>query len=123
MGFEIAINSMKSLFNCLIDSGTLKHLLTCKFNQDYLELFFCALHACGGFNNIMYSSIQKIITCETNIHENLSITNVALSRKLDLTERFPITDHNYSDCSNIVTLSEYKTVAVQYIAGYVVKKV
>ena len=26
-------------------------ILTYKFSQDLLELFFCALHACGGFNN------------------------------------------------------------------------
>ena len=33
-----------------------------------------------------------------------------------------VIDHDYSDCPNIDTLSEYKTAAVQYIAEYVAKK-
>ena len=42
---------MKSLFNSLINSETFKYLLTYWFSQDHLELFFCALRACGGFIN------------------------------------------------------------------------
>ena len=152
LGFVVTINSMKGLFDGLINSGKLKYLLTYKFSQDHLELFFCALRACGGFNNnptaTQFTAAYKRLllrsgikatggNCQSldntdildmigninQIYENVNITNAALIRKYDLAERFPMeTDHDYSDSPNIITLSEYKTAAVQYIAGYVAKK-
>ena len=51
LGFVIAIKAFQNLFRNLVTSGKLKYILTYKFSQDHLELFFCALRACGGFNN------------------------------------------------------------------------
>ena len=51
LGFVIAIKAFQNLFRNLVTSGKLKYILTYKFSQDHLELFFCALRAYGGFNN------------------------------------------------------------------------
>ena len=48
---RIAIKAFQNLFKNLVTSGKLKYILTYKFSQDHLELIFCALRACGGFNN------------------------------------------------------------------------
>ena len=151
LGFAITINSIKILFRSLVNSGTLNYLLTYKFSQDHLELFFCALRACGGFNNnpttAQFTAAYKRLLLRSGIkatggncqsvdntdildmlgnvnqmHEKVNMTNASIIRKYDLAERFPmVTDHDYSDCPNLINLSEYKTVAVQYIAGYVAK--
>ena len=56
--------------------------------------------------------------------QQLSLTNVALIKKYDLTERPTLQeDHDYSDTPNMALLSEYKEAAISYIAGYVVKMV
>ena len=45
-----------------------------------------------------------------------------LIRKYDLSLRSPLTqDHDYSDILNIIVLSEFKSSAITYIAGYVVR--
>ena len=45
LGFVIAIKGFQNLFKNLVTSGKLKYILTYKFSQDHLELFFvlCAL--------------------------------------------------------------------------------
>ena len=130
----------------------LKYLLAYKFSQDHLELFFGAIRSAGGFNNnptaqqftaaykrlLMRSSIQAgkgncqirdptailhVIgdTCNIN-DQSVTISDAALIRKYDLSERKPIQhDHDYSDAPNIANLSEYKKAAISYIAGYVAK--
>ena len=53
IGFLIAIKSFQGIFEDLIDSSDypMKYLLTYKFSQDHLELFFSAIRACGGRND------------------------------------------------------------------------
>ena len=53
IGFLIGINSIRQMFHDLVESKSppLQYVLTYKMSQDHLELFFCAIHACGGFNN------------------------------------------------------------------------
>ena len=153
LGFVIAIKAFQNLFKHLVTSGKLKYILTYKFSQDHLELFFCALRACGGFNNnptaqqfrAAYKRLflrSGIKACggnceakdETNMldmldnfavaNENINLTNSALIRKYDLIEKVPVkNEHDYTDAPNIVYLSEYKHAAIQYIAGYVAKSV
>ena len=152
VGFLVAIESVKLLFTELVerDEAPMNYLLTYKFNQDHLELFFGAIRSADGFSNnptaqqftaaykrlLMRSTIEggkgncqkldptsilHIIndTCNTN-KEDVSITSAALIRKYDLTERSPISDHDYA-IPNTSNLSEFKQASISYIAGYVAK--
>ena len=53
IGFLVAIKSIQALYNELVTapSPKLKYLLTYKFSQDHLELFFAAVRSAGGWNN------------------------------------------------------------------------
>ena len=53
LGFLIAIKSIKGLYEKLVISPKplLKYILTYKFSQDHLELFFAAVRSAGGSNN------------------------------------------------------------------------
>jgi hypothetical protein len=116
IGFLVAINSIKGLFQDLVagDQPPLKYLLTYKFSQDHLELFFGAVRSAGGCNNnptvqqftgiykrlLMRSAIQggkgncqfdptKILysfddTYKNSKNEISTISEVALIRKYDL---------------------------------------
>lgn len=43
MGFIISINSVLEMFDIYVRTGKLKYLLTYKFSQDHLEIFFSAI--------------------------------------------------------------------------------
>ncbi|KAK6174267.1 hypothetical protein SNE40_017579 [Patella caerulea] len=51
IGFLVAIRTFQGLYNDLILTKTLNYILTYKFSQDHIELFFGAVRACGRFNN------------------------------------------------------------------------
>ena len=53
VGFLLAIESVKLLFKELVEKTDppMNYLLTYKFSQDHLELFFGAIRSAGGFNN------------------------------------------------------------------------
>ena len=53
VGFLASIQSVKALFVTLVDgaSAPLKYLLTYKFSQDHIELFFAAVRSSFGSNN------------------------------------------------------------------------
>ena len=136
------------------DQAPLKYLLTYKLSQDHLELFFGAIRSAGGFNNnptaqqftaaykrlLLRSSISggkgncqqedptQLLhsfddTCKVG-DQDITISNAALIRKYDLTERRPVqSDHDYCDSPNMANLTEYKKAAISYIAGYVAKMV
>ena len=58
-----------------------------------------------------------IPACKVN-NKDVTITNAALIRKYDLTERRPIMhDHDYSDAPNVVNFSEIKKASVSHFAG------
>ena len=104
----------------------LKYLLTYKFSQHYLELFFAAIRSSGGFNNhpttlqfkaaykrlLMRSSIQggkgncqkrepteilTVVTDTCKVNEEIFTINDALIRKCDLVDR-PVPVENDHDC-------------------------
>ena len=115
IGFMVAIVSIKALFKDLVESAQapLKYLLTYKFSQDHLELFFGAIRSSGGFNNnptaqqfiaaykrlLLRSSIEggkgncqkqeqvdilHIIGDSCNVNgEEITITEASLIRKYD----------------------------------------
>ena len=59
-------------------------------------------------------------SCKTSSGRTVNISEASLIQKYDLQECPPAqTDHDYCDAPNIVVLSEYKSAATSYIAGYV----
>ena len=119
VGFLLVIKSIKGLFHDLCEGAwaPLHYLLTYKFSQDHLELFFGAIRSAGGFNNnptaqqfmaaykclLMRSTIEGcngncqkrdptailwVIGDTCNVNnEDITITNASLIWKYDLTER------------------------------------
>ncbi len=53
LGFLVAIKSFKQLYGTYVGPPTsqLQYLLTYKFSQDHLEMFFSAIHSANGCNN------------------------------------------------------------------------
>ena len=122
VGFLLAIKSVKGLFHDLVEQiqAPMNYLLTYKFSQGQLELFFGAVRSAGGFNNnptaqqftaaykrlLMRSTIEggngncqkrdptdilHVIDDTCNVNnEDVTITNAALIRKYDLVETRPI---------------------------------
>ena len=83
----------------------------------------------GGKGNVSQrdnTTILEVIedTCHLSNDTTLTISETAIIRKYDLKQLSPVqSDHDYCDMPNITILSEYKTAAISYIAGYVVKMV
>lgn len=128
----------------------LSYILTYKFSQDHLELFFGAVRARGGWNNnptaaqfistfkrlMQHHEIKCIsgnvsaqdgtkvlhLTKGDRIKNGSDIYDVALEKLYDLKERSPMeSEHDYCDVSNIIHLSEFIENIVTYIAGFVVR--
>ena len=51
LGFLCNIKSFQSIFENIVINGPLNYLLTYKFSQDHIELFFCSLRSRFGSNN------------------------------------------------------------------------
>lgn len=151
IGFLACINSTKACFYQTVNNGPMKYLLTYKFSQDHLELFFCAIRSAGGWNNnptvqqfiaaykrLLWRTGSKmfngnccpqdntvmldLLESQSSIGEGPSLSSVSLARKYDLIERQPSrSDHDYVDMPNSILLSQYKYQVVAYISGYVAK--
>ena len=82
----------------------------------------------GGKGNCQQEDPTQLLhsfddTCKVG-DQDITISNAALIRKYDLTERRPVqSDHDYCDSPNMANLIEYKKAAISYIAGYVAKMV
>lgn len=78
----------------------------------------------GGKGNCQRQDPTEILhvfddTCKVD-ELDVTISNAALIRKYDLTEREPMeSDHDYSNSPNMANLAEDKKAAISYIAGYV----
>ena len=61
------IRSVKALFQELVHKyqAHLKYLITYKFSQDYLELFFSAVRGMNGWNNNPTSSQFKAVAASS----------------------------------------------------------
>ncbi|KAB0795036.1 hypothetical protein PPYR_11875 [Photinus pyralis] len=51
IGFIMCIRSAIGAFDAIVTGGPLEYLLTYKFSQDHLEMFFCCVRSRNGFNN------------------------------------------------------------------------
>ena len=130
VGFLLAIKSIKGIFSQTVEQpvAPLKYLLTYKFSQDHLELFFGAIRASGGFNNnpttlqfkaaykrlLMRSSIQggkgncqkrdptEILTVVTDTckvnEEIVTLNDAALMRKYDLVHQPVPVQNDHNYC-------------------------
>ena len=153
IGFLVAIQSFKGIFHDLVEvsEALLNYVLTYKFSQDHLELFFGAIRAAGGSNNnpnavqftaaykrlLLRSSVQGgvgnvAIRDQTSIlhmigdtckinGEDIGTSDAALIKRYDLDPGPLSTDIDYTDVPQITTISEYKEASISYIAGYVGK--
>ena len=82
----------------------------------------------GGRGNCTPQDETEILTSVQDQCEITALTtgisDVAIARRYDMELRAPASvDHDYTDVSNAVQLSEYKEEAISYIAGYVAKAV
>jgi hypothetical protein len=149
LGYLLMIRNVKSIFEQYIEKeNIIKYLLTYKFSQDYLELFFSAVRSLNGRNNnptfiqfkgayrrllnIQDSSIvsgnctaqdDTVILNTADVIPSGQATQSALSRKYDFTQAMnDIPDHDYCMYSQSDCYSPYIATIVTYIAGFVAKK-
>lgn len=95
LGFLIAIENIQSLFQNLVMENTfLNFLMTYKFSQDHLEMFFCAIRSRGGHNDNPTSR-----QFETAYKRLLGHVDIKISKNANATEQ---------DQCSILTVSSSK---------------
>ncbi len=101
IGFITSLTSIVGLFDKLVNNATapLKYLLTYKFSQDHIELFFCAVRGRGGWNNnptarqfiaaykqlLMHNDIKRVSTGNCVPQESFELLHISsrLERRED----------------------------------------
>ena len=150
LGYLLMIRNMKAIFTKYVEQQKLlRYILTYKFSQDHVELFFSAVRSLNGRNNnpnfIQFKAAYRRIL---NIHDNsivsgnctaqdetkiLSSADVItsdqqvqteqISRKYDFTQSMnEAPDHDYCMFSQADCYSPYTGTIVTYISGFVAKK-
>lgn len=153
LGFLICITSIKLFYETyVINLQVLKYVLTNKFSQDHLELFFGAIRGKGGFNNnptarqfegaykrlLIHTEITGPDTGNITHGEKLKILTCGsgqLLTKNDLGDDL-LNTKNYFDIQNSISddmcaynhssswdLTVYVEDVVSYISGFVVKSI
>lgn len=140
VGILVNLENIFLLFNDLNNLG-LSYLLPYKLNQDYLETFFSAVRARGGFcnnpnafqfqtaykrlllrlelkefdnGNVLFDKIDILHASSSHIKESIEMED-------DNTENYIIFDHDYLE--TLWTLSPFVDSVITYIAGYTVAKI
>ncbi len=148
IGFLINIHSLQYLYKSLVLESKVKYLLTYKFSQDHLELFFSAIRGRLGSNNnptcrefqaafkrlLLHQEIRgnrgncilqddtSLLTFTTKSQQNLnqqSLCDFDLQKKFGLA--YEETDHDYIQISCFPLLSEFQTSVLEYISGFSVR--
>ncbi|XP_025162957.1 uncharacterized protein LOC112590490 isoform X1 [Harpegnathos saltator] len=143
----ICIKSITILYKDLVVSqDVLKYISGYKFNQDHVELLFSSVRAHGGSNNNptarQFKAAYKKILVHTEITETatgncipleiISILHVSANSATIINQSTPksrvIDDSNHEDRNenlplllDTITLSEFTTRVIAYIAGFVVR--
>ncbi|CAH0556132.1 unnamed protein product [Brassicogethes aeneus] len=137
LGFIICLKNILNLYEEYIVTKKMSYILSYKINQDPLETFFSAIRSRGGFNNnpstMQFQSAYKRLlvrheistagNCISNI-PILSKSKREISDKIvnDLeVEDVDVEDHDY--CVSNSNISQYVENVLEYMAGYVVKKI
>ena len=148
LGFLINIQSFQMIFEKLVRNGPLDYLLTFKFSQDHIELFFCSLRSRFGSNNNPsareFQSAYKRLLLHQEIRgsngncivdkdalllpsQNVLSLNPDSDSLSTLQSKYGLkeceTDHDYSILSHWPQSSEFQSAVLQYIAGFCVKSV
>ena len=151
ISFVLSISSVCVLFDTLVrQQATLHYLLTYKYSQDHLELFFSLVRSRGGSNNnpsplqlqatwkrlLTHNQVKDIATgnCEPQDHCQLlflaetppksTIRQVHVPWHIDVDNTISSTDtadHDYMP--SMKSLSCYVDNVVFYIAGFVARAV
>lgn len=151
-GFIAMVINMKSalsLYSCLVENAkVLKYLPLYKVSQDHIELFFSAVRARGGFNNnpdaIQFRAAYKKLLVRAEIRdggignctplEQISILTCSSKNPItalnELTEKESYAEITEDDSDLYETYlerlldenDEYTDRVLQYIAGFVTKK-
>lgn len=148
LGFLICMESLEEIFRMYVVSKKLDFLLTYKFSQDHLEVFFGAIRSLNGYNNNptarQFQSAYKKLLIAREVRgadsgnvvnlDNTSILHVSSYKKITIndhkedleeTEEYKnlcaaLNDHDYFGSSGW-QLSSYIQDVLIYIAGFVVK--
>ncbi|KAL1510058.1 hypothetical protein ABEB36_004713 [Hypothenemus hampei] len=141
LGLIICLSNMFPLFEQL-QTVNFTYLLTYKLSQDFLETFFSAIRSRGGFNNnpnaFQLKSAYKRLLVRHEIKEiengnclfdGVAILHVASTRTknacplgdVNMVNK-PISDFGHDYISTFWQLSPYLENVVDYIAGYIAKK-
>ena len=123
--YKLSQDHLELFFSAVRAAGGFNNNPTAQqFMAAYKRLLFRSTIK-GGQGNVSQMDNTTILdivgdSCKTSSGKTVTISEAALIRKYDLQERPPAqTDHDYCDAPNIVELSEYKSAAISYIAGYV----
>ena len=150
IGFLAGISAFEDLFQNVVVNGPLNFILTYKFSQDHLELFFAAVRcrlgsnnnpSCKQFNDIVkrllvhnqiQSSSGNVLPLDSTVLLTTSPSNDLLSLKRDaplISESDGSTFFKLGKVEKfqlscaIQGLTSYKKSGIFYISGYVVKMV
>lgn len=139
IGFVVNITSLLEMAPRLLSTSKMKYLLTYKFSQDHLELYFSCVRRAGGWNNNpsakQYAAIHRRLLSRAGV--SIGTTGNVLPQ--DETELLVIHDDERPNkscfeqpqidaefnpsCIANMHLSPFVDDVVGYIAGWVVRKV
>lgn len=155
LGFIICAESLRGIYNLYVECETplLKYIISYKFSQDHLEIFFSIIRSRGGHNNNPTARQFEATYKKLLIHAQIKGADTANAVALDATtilsctsrcslvgndDNFHISDMNTVQIPDIANyqindhdyvsssdwhLTDYVVDVVEYIAGFVVKSV
>ncbi|CAL9688353.1 unnamed protein product [Knipowitschia caucasica] len=144
IGLIASARSAQNIFHDLVekDDAQCRYLLTYKLSQDHLELFFSSVRARGGFNNnpttTQFTAAYKRLLVRQQVNtgtgnclllDNTGILGVTPA-SINTMRRFNLepvleaqSEHDHLLCPDVDSISEYKDAVINYIAGFVVRKI
>ena len=136
-GVYYNIEALRCLYSDLVEKGPMDYLCTYKFSQDPLKHFFGLVRAKFGTNNnptpYQFKSMYRRILLGVT-HKLVENSNVTLQDSTEMIAIIPsaenkvkfIYDHydfDDIDMKSVPNLSRFKEDVVNYIGGYVVKRI
>jgi hypothetical protein len=149
VGFLVNIQSLQNIFDQYVRTGRLNYLLTYKFSQDHLELFFGCIRSRLGSNNnptpkqfeatykrLLIHGVLEGLHGNCFPQDDTSILNVDISKCQDSRNDQSIYntrrqydlvdaewDHDYvTSLTHISELSSFQESVTEYIGGFVVRQ-
>ena len=130
--YKLSQDHLELFFGAVRAAGGFNNNPTTQQITAAYKLLLLRSHIEGGKGNCEKRDPIDILSAVTDtckikkkpVSTDVTITNAAIIRKYDLTERSPVLmDHDYCDSPNVSKLSEFKKASMSYIAGYVARKV